>query len=112
MPYIASVRPAPIFGLRVDYSSVMTQALFNPFGGRLVIEIPRGVHVRELIANTPAAAKFKALGENDRWVITQVNGAPVLTPAAFYKEARGVKSLKLTVTDPTEPGVVRTVVLP
>jgi S1-C subfamily serine protease len=112
MPYIASVRPAPIFGLRVDYSSVMAQALFNPFGGRLVIEIPRGVHVRELVPHSPAAAKFKALGDNDRWVITQVNGVSVLTPTAFYKEARGAKSLKLTVTDPTEPGVVRTVVLP
>jgi serine protease Do len=113
MAYIATVRPQPVFGLRVDYTSVVYQSFFNPFG-RGLVEIPGGVHVRELLPNSPAAVKFKALGENNRWVITQINGKAVYTPSEFYKEAKGQKSVKLTVTDPTEGNGRRdaTVILP
>lgn len=114
MPYIATVRPAPVFGLRVDYSSVMSQTiLLNPFGRRFLPEIPRGVKIRELVPGSPAAVKFKALGEKpDHWVISHVNGSPVLTPSAFYKATRGLRSVKLTVVDPTEVGVRREITLP
>ncbi|HEY3788582.1 MAG TPA: trypsin-like peptidase domain-containing protein [Urbifossiella sp.] len=114
MPYIATVRPEPVFGLRVDYASVIIQSLlFIPFGGgRNVVEIPRGVHVRELIPESPAAAKFKTLGENNRWIITHLNDASVASPAEFYKAARGRKSLKLTIIDPTIAGSRHTITLP
>ena len=62
--------------------------------------VPQGVAVREVIANSPAAAKFKALGDNpNRLVITAVNGIRTPTPADFYKAARGPASIKLTILD-------------
>ena len=115
MPYLASVRPEPVFGLRVDYSSVLAQVLFGGpfFGGARFGEIPKGVVVREVAADSPAAAKFKLLGDNAHWVITHVNGTPTLTPPEFYKAAKGQQSLKLTVIDPTETnGRQREVTLP
>lgn len=103
MPFIASVKPEPVFGLRVDYGSVLTQALvFNPFGGRNLFDIPPGVLASELLPDSPAAAKFKELGDNTRWVITHVNGRATATPAEFYQEARGKKTVRLTVVDPAE----------
>jgi serine protease Do len=97
-PYIASVRPEPVFGLRVDYGSVLAQAQRDPRGpGR---GVPPGVSVREVAPDSPAA---RALGERpERWVITRVNGQAVTTPAEFYKAARGQKSIKLTLQDPTD----------
>ena len=82
-PFIASVRPEPVFGLRVDFG------------------IPTvGVYVRELAENSPAAAAFKKLGDpGDEWVVTRVDGKPVATPAAFYAAAKGKKSVTLTVKD-------------
>jgi serine protease Do len=92
-PFIASVRPEPVFGLRVDYSSVLAQkdnAHAPVFG----------VCVRDIAAKSPAAMK---LGERpERWFITRVNGTPVRTPAEFYKAAKGEKTIKLTLLDPTE----------
>ena len=114
-PFIASVRPEPVFGLRVDYSSVLVQTLiFNPFGGRNnLVEIPAGVLVSELAPDSPAAVKFKALGENNRWVVTHVNGKSTLTPPEFRKAAKDQKSVKLTVYDPTDGfGRSREVILP
>jgi serine protease Do len=98
-PYIASVRPEPVFGLRVDYGSVLAQRL--PGGdARASNGVPPGVSVREVAPGSPAA---KALGERpERWVITRVNGNEVTTPAEFYKAAKGQRSVKLTILDPTE----------
>lgn len=95
-PYLASVRPDPVFGLRVDYGSVLAQS-----GGGL----PRGVAVRELVPGSPAAEKFKALGDGGpgRWAVTRVNGADVATPADFYAAARGQPSVKLLLTDLADP---------
>jgi len=85
-PFIASVRPEAVFGLRVDYG------------------VPAGVSVRDLEANSPAATAFKKLGDRpERWFITQVNGTAVETPAEFHKAVKGQQSVKLTVQDPTEP---------
>jgi serine protease Do len=97
-PYVAAVRPAPVFGLRVDYESTHPQ----PFTGA-----PPGVVVRELIPDSPAAAKFKAAGDGGRVLITAVNGTRTPNPAAFYKAATGQAAVKLTVFDPGE-GTPRT----
>lgn len=97
---IASVRPEPVFGLRVDYGGPLAMSS----GGRPDgTGLPDGVSVRELVPNSPAAAALKKLGDRpDRWQITHVNGAAVATPAAFYKAVKGQASVKLTVRDPGE----------
>jgi serine protease Do len=102
-PFIASVRPEPVYGLRVDYSSILAlQISNNPLidrnGG-----VPPGVCVREVIPDSPAAARFKTLGDSPtRWLITQVNDIPISTPAEFYKATKGQKEIKLKLIDPTE----------
>ncbi|MCI0701194.1 MAG: PDZ domain-containing protein [Planctomycetia bacterium] len=112
-PFIASVRPAPVFGLRVDYGSILSQKLNNNRRGEL-IGVPSGVCVRELVADSPAAAAFKKLGEGPtRWLITHVNGNAVATPAEFHKAVKGQESIKLTVRDPAEAnGREREVTIP
>ncbi len=110
---VASVRPDPVFGLRVDYSSLLAQKTMGD--ARLLSNgVPPGVCVRDLTANAPAAAAFKKLGDDPtRWLITHINGAAVGTPAEFYKAAKGQPSVKLTVKDPTElNGRDREVTLP
>lgn len=99
-PFIASVRPEPVFGLRIDYGTVVAQ---TPGDGPRGVPNVAGVVVRELVPDSPAAAKFKALGENTRWLVTDVNGTPVRTPADFYKAAAGRAAVTLTVIDPTAP---------
>ncbi|MBM3980004.1 MAG: PDZ domain-containing protein [Planctomycetes bacterium] len=104
-PVIASVRPDPVFGLRVDHGSVLAQQLSDQKGGevRTSVGVPPGVMVRELVPNSQAATAFKKLGERpERWLITQVNGATVATPTDFYKAAKGQANIKLTVRDPSE----------
>lgn len=97
-PYLASKRPAAVFGLRVDYSSVLALTLGG--GG-----VPPGVVVRELVPDSPAAIKFKALGDGTgRWVIVRVNGVPIGTPAEFYKAAEGKDTVRLALIDLTAPG--------
>lgn len=93
-PSVVSVRPEPVFGLRVDYGSILSQ--------RNIIAIPPGVCVREVVADSPAAKGFKTLGDApERWLVTQVNGVTAPTPAEFYKAARGQEKVKLTLLDPT-----------
>jgi serine protease Do len=74
LPWIASKRPPPRGGLRVDYTSILTQR-----GQGLV---PEGVMVREVV---PGSAADKAGLAADR-IITAVNGRKVTTPAEFYRE--------------------------
>ncbi len=100
-PFIASARPEPVFGLRVEYGSILAQQLQNQVRGGN--GLPAGVCVRDLAPNSAALAGFKKLGDRpERWLITHVNGTPVGTPAEFYKAAKGQTAIKLTVTDPTE----------
>ena len=102
-PFIASVRPDPVFGLRVEYGSILSQKLI-PNEPRARLAVPPGLCVRELIADSSAAAAFKKLGDQpDRWLITHINGTPVSTPAEFYKAAKGQETIRLTVKDPAEP---------
>jgi serine protease Do len=93
-PFIASVRPDTIFGLRVDHLDFQAhQEKARPDGSA-------GVGVREVVAESPAASKFKALGDDSsRWIITHVNGTPIATPADFYKVAKGQPSVKLTLRE-------------
>ncbi|MFO0825160.1 MAG: PDZ domain-containing protein [Gemmataceae bacterium] len=94
-PFIASVRPEAVFGLHVDYSDLQTRIL--PTGGT------SWVCVRDVVPDSPAAAKFKALGDNpQRWQITHVNGQALMLPADFYKAAKGQEKLKLTLLDSTD----------
>ena len=112
-PFIASVRPDPVFGLRVDYGSILTQRL--PMNARpLGNGVPAGVSVRDITANSPAATAFKKIGDRpERWLITHVNGNAISTPTELYKAAKGQPSIKLTVKDPTElNGRDREVTLP
>jgi serine protease Do len=101
-PFIASVRPEPVFGLRVDYSSLLAQQL-DPRMGNLP-PLPTGVCVREVVADSAAAKQFKTLGDTPAtsWLVTKVNGVEVTTPAEFYKAAKGQESLKLTLINPSE----------
>ena len=94
----ASVRPPAVYGLRVDYTSVILQ------GGE---RMPDGVVVREVAPNSPAKAR---LTENAD-IITEVNDRRVTTPAEFYREAekaaRSGDPIRLTLANPP-----RTVTLP
>lgn len=114
-PFIASHRPEPVFGLRVDYASILAQQQpLVVLPGTPPVRVPAGVWVREVQPDSPAAARFQALGDNpSRWVITQVNDRAVTTPAEFYAAARGRDKLKLTVVDPADPtGRSRELTLP
>jgi len=71
-PGFASGRPKPVYGLRVDYTSIRGD---NP--------IPPGVFVREF--QEPVPGKQPRLNETD--IITHVNGKAVNSPAEFYREA-------------------------
>jgi serine protease Do len=101
-PFIASVRPEPVFGLRVDYGSLLTQDV-DPRGPQRPLLSP-GVSVREVAADSPAEKQFKTLGDTPAtsWLITRVNGVAVGTPAAFYKAAKGHETLKLSLVNPAD----------
>jgi len=99
-PVIATNRPVPVHGLRVDYTSVLFQGQDR--------SIPGGVLVREVEEGSPAA---KANLQPDRDLITEVNGLSVDTPAEFYREVRKTRGdLELTVRE--KDGPARRVKLP
>ncbi len=94
LPFIASQRPQPVFGLSVDYGSLLAQQDF----------IPAGVSIREIVPNSPAEKQLNALGEPPtKWVVTRVNGNAISSPAEFYKAARNLDKVKLTLIDPKAP---------
>jgi S1-C subfamily serine protease len=85
---IAANMPAPVRGLRVDYTSLLVQ-IVRPFPGA----IPHGVMIREIVPQS-AAEKVQLRPYE---VITHVNGRPVNNPAEFYREAGKVTgTLELT----------------
>ena len=111
-PYIASVRPEPVFGLSVDYSSIRP---FTPLNTRFDTgRLAPGVLVREIVPNSPADKQFKSLGDDPkRWFITRVNDTTVSTPAEFYRAAKGQKKIELMLIDPRDPsGRARELTLP
>jgi S1-C subfamily serine protease len=84
---IASRRPEARAGLRVDYTSVLSQRSRD---------IPEGVVVREVV---PGSSADKARIQVDT-VIKSVNRRPVLTPAEFYQEMdRSAGPVELTVVN-------------
>lgn len=95
-PGFASVWPKPVYGLRVDYTSIRGEG-----------SIPPGVIVREF--QEPVPGKQPRLNETD--IITHVNGKAVNSPAEFYREAEPIAkasgTLKLKVAHQN-----RTVTLP
>src|SRR5205823_532920 len=95
----ATVLPRSVYGLRVDYSSIVVK-VGEP--------LPDGVVVRSVQPNSPAkSANLTEFVD----VITEVNDQPVQTPAEFYREvdkvAKAGDKLKLTLRNPP-----RTVTLP
>lgn len=105
-PIIAANRPAPVYGLRVDYVTVVYQ---GQGGFRRASPIPEGVLVREVEENSPAARAELRVNQD---VIAAVNGVRVTQPADFYRiaaEARG--PLELTIVD-DRGGIDRRVRLP
>jgi serine protease Do len=98
MPWFASVRPPAPFGVRVDYTSTLigqAQA-----AGGMSPPIEPGVLIREVLPESPAAAKFDmAANGTPRWVIVRVNGREVETPDDFYQAVRGRNQVRLRVRD-------------
>jgi serine protease Do len=113
-PFIASFKPEPVFGIRVDYSTTRTVPIGNPRMFRPGPQgIPTGVWIREVVPDSPAAAKFKALGDRpDQWLVVKVNGTSVSTPGEFYRAAKGQEKATLMLRDPNDPGRERELILP
>lgn len=113
-PFIATVPPPSIHGLKVEYSSLLSQQF--PLAGRISGIAHVGVIIRELEPGSLAEAEFKRLGGNDpsRWMITFVNGNSVPTPEDFHKVVEAARGpIRLTVVNPTDPrDSGRTVILP
>ena len=88
-PVIASSRPGPVFGLRVDFTSTLT----------LDSTPPEGVLVRDLDAGSPAEKQLKEWADRSRLIVVAVDGQPVPTPSEFYKLAAGKKSITLDIVE-------------
>jgi len=89
-PKIASNRPKPVFGLRVDYTSTLSIDT-NP---------PAGVLIRkELEPGSPAEKKFKEWLDRSELIIVAVNDKEVRTPSDFYREVAGKDSITLAVIE-------------
>lgn len=100
---IAANRPDPVFGLRVDYNTVIAEAPLGP-GPRPNRPLHAGVSVREVVPDSPAAAAFKKLGDDPtKWLVTHVGETAVVSPAEFYRAARGQKAVTLTVIEANDP---------
>lgn len=105
-PVIASNRPQPVRGLRVDYSSMLVQ-----MPPRQQV-LRSGVVVREVVAGSPAERAQLRPGSD---LITHVNDQPVTSPAEFYRLAGQVSAdrpLRLTIAGATPGEPSRQVSLP
>jgi serine protease Do len=87
---IATNRPAPWRGIRVDYLSTMTTRILGPN-----FELLPGVVITEVLDNSPAARA----GLKRFQVIRQVAKTPVQTPAEFYRAVGGATGAVPLVTD-------------
>ncbi len=89
-PFIASNRPKPVAGLRVDDACIHIQKTNWPFREN----VPEGVMIRDVEPDSPAD---KARLQPDK-IITHVNGKAVNTPEEFYAAMANQKgSVELTV---------------
>jgi S1-C subfamily serine protease len=78
-PFIASVRPPAIGGLRVDHASTSIKPNVASDA-----PLPNGVVIREVVPKSPA----ERAGLQLETIITKVNGRAVFTPAEYYEEVR------------------------
>jgi serine protease Do len=103
---IASKKREAVFGIRVDYTSVLMQGTS--------VTMPTGVLIREIQKNTPAAQKIEPKSEGNRMVITHVNAKPVTDPSEFYEAVKNKTTLELRVVDvvPNFDSTQRTIKLP
>jgi serine protease Do len=93
MTVIASNRPKPVFGLRVEYLSTVTASVPLP---------PEGVLVKDLEPGSPADKNKKLkdmMSAAQFLVVTAVDGKPVKIPADFYREAAGKRSVRLDLVE-------------
>ena len=107
LPKLSSVGAPTAFGLRADYGSVLT--LDQSLGA-----IPPGV-AAEFAPGSAVAKKFAALdapGAVRAWVVTEVDGTPVGTPADFARLTAGKDSATFTVADAAQPGRTYPLTLP
>jgi serine protease Do len=87
-PSVVSHRPPAIFGVRIDYGSVVNTD----------VPVPEGVYIRDVDRGSAAERKYKELLERSRWIIQSVNGKAVASPEDFYREiaaARGPLEFKI-----------------
>ena len=103
LPVIASNQRAPVFGITVDYSSLLAQ---RPFGvnqwGR---GVPDSVLIKDVLPGSPADIAKLQSGK----LISRVDNTPVSSPAEFYKAmAKVIDSVALTIiqTDGVQQEVV------
>ncbi len=108
LPFIASVRPAAAFGLRVDWSSTI-QAKAG--GG---IPMPECVSVRDLEPGSAAAQRFKEIDPESKgtWLVLAVDGEAATTPARFSALTAGKASVTLRCVNLGDPERTRDVTLP
>lgn len=93
LPSIASQRPPARGGLRVDYTSLLSQR------GHGFAVVPEGVVVREVV---PGSAADKAGLRLDQ-ILTAVNGRKVTNPAEYYR-ALAVAGAEVKLTAFTHEG--------
>ncbi len=108
-PSIASEQPEPVFGLRVDHSSLLAQQPML-IGERRTIT--RGVVVRDIEPGSPAAEKLAPAVAGKSMVIISVNGKSVTTPTEFYELTKGIKRITLQLRGATDRTEARTITLP
>jgi S1-C subfamily serine protease len=102
---IAANRRPAVFGLRVDYSSVVSSD----------VAVPEGVFIREVDKGSTAERKYKDLLEGARWIVQSVNGKSVSTPADFLREvaaARGPLELKIVEVVKNPESTAKTLTFP
>jgi serine protease Do len=89
-PIVASKRPPALGGLRVDYTSILSQ---RDGAVAWVRGIPEGVAIREVLTGSPAD---KEQLQTDK-VITRVNNVPVKSPREYYAQVeRNPQRIELT----------------
>jgi serine protease Do len=103
LPVIASNQRAPVFGITVDYSSLLAQ---RPFGiGQWGRGVPDSVLIKDVLPGSPAEIAKLQSGK----LIARVDDIPVSSPEEFYKAmAKAIDSVSLTIiqTDGVQQEIV------
>ena len=107
VPFIASVRPPAVHGLRVDWGSAATMKIPG-------VALPECVSVREIEPNGAAARKLREFDTDLKgtWLVLSVDNQTAATPARFAALAAGKRSVTLRMRNLAEPDRDRDVTLP